>query len=182
MNSLIYTEEGTLIVEKPNGLRYEFKQVDKPELGFEYDMFVYDDIEVKVLKWEDEKGNFDAQDKVPLTNEEKDIIETYIKNSEPPIGWNLNNQYLQKLNEICADNVEDVANKYGFDSHIEATYVGREGSAHPYRSNGRRVLEYADAVWCCYVQIGDEITQTREDLLKTLDEYMAAIPEPQKAP
>ena len=40
MNSLIYTEESRLIIEKPNGLRYEFENVDKPELGFEFDVVV----------------------------------------------------------------------------------------------------------------------------------------------
>jgi len=69
MNSLVYTEDSKLIVEKPNGLKYEFDNVDAPDLGFEYDMVVYDDIEVKVLKWDDEKGDFNSQDKIPLTNE-----------------------------------------------------------------------------------------------------------------
>tara|TARA_B110000285_G_C15115813_1_gene613984 strand:- start:1848 stop:2399 length:552 start_codon:yes stop_codon:yes gene_type:complete len=176
MNSLIYTEDGLLIIEKPNGLKYEYENVDKPELGFEYEMMVYEDIEVKVLKWDDAKGNFDNQDKIPLTNEEKDAIETYIANSEPPIGWNLNNQYLKQLNELCKEWVNLTAERYGFDDYLEATYVGREGSAHPNRSDGRRALEYADAVWCCYAQIADEISQTREDLLKEFDSYVESIP------
>jgi|TARA_B110000908_G_C10251911_1_gene452637 hypothetical protein len=181
MNSLIYTEESRLIIEKPNGLRYEFENVDKPELGFEFDVVVYDDIEVKVLKWEDDKGNFDEQTHTNLTNDEKDSIETYIANSEPPIGYNLNNQYLQQMNELCKEYVVSCAEKHGFDSHIEASYVGREGSAHPYRSNARRVLEYTDAIWCCYVQIADEISTTREDLLKSYDKYCEVIPQPQIA-
>ena len=74
MNSLIYTEESRLIIEKPNGLRYEFENVDKPELGFEFDVVVYDDIEVKVLKWEDDKGNFDEQTHTNLTNDENHLL------------------------------------------------------------------------------------------------------------
>ena len=182
MNSLVYTEESKLIVEKPNGLKYEFDNVDAPDLGFEYDMIVYDDIEVKVLKWDDNKGDFNSQDKIPLTNEEKDAIETYIANSEPPIGWNLNNQYLRQINEICHQYVDDCSETYGFQNHIECTYGGREGSAHPYRSNAKRVLEYADAVWCIYVQIADEIQSTREDLLKSIDECLQVLPEAQQAP
>ncbi len=50
-NCFIYTEESKLIIRKPNGLEYEFDNVDKPELGFDYDVIVYDDIEVKILNW-----------------------------------------------------------------------------------------------------------------------------------
>ena len=71
---------------------------------------------------------------------------------------------------------------YGFDNFVEVVYAGREGSAHPYRSEARRVLEYADAVWCCFVQVQDEINNTREDFLKEIEEYITVIPTPQGAP
>ena len=48
MNALIYCENGNLTIRKPNGLEWQHEQVDKPELGFEYDVLVYDDIECKV--------------------------------------------------------------------------------------------------------------------------------------
>ena len=51
MNALIYCENGNLTIRKPNGLEWQHEQVDKPELGFEYDVLVYDDIECKVEKW-----------------------------------------------------------------------------------------------------------------------------------
>ena len=44
-SELIYTEDGVLNIQKPNGLRYIFENCDAPELGFEYDVLVYADIE-----------------------------------------------------------------------------------------------------------------------------------------
>ena len=95
-SELIYTETGELRITKPNGLSYSFENVDAPELGFEYDMLVYSDIEVKVLKWDDSLG-FDSQDHIKLNDDEKDAIELYIENSEPPIGYSLNNQFLKGI-------------------------------------------------------------------------------------
>ena len=60
-NALVYTEDNKLWIRKPSGLNYEFVNVDKPELGFDYEVLIYDDIEVKVEKWDDSKGNFDSQ-------------------------------------------------------------------------------------------------------------------------
>ena len=80
MNMFIYDENGTLTVRKPNGLEYNFENTDRPELGFEYDVVVYDDIEVKILEWKDDVC-FDEQVKVNLNDTEIDAIETYIENS-----------------------------------------------------------------------------------------------------
>ena len=38
MNALIYCENGNLTIRKPNGLEWQHEQVDKPELGFKYDL------------------------------------------------------------------------------------------------------------------------------------------------
>ena len=89
MNMLIYDENSILRIRKPNGLEFSFENTDRPDLGFEFDVLIYDDIEVKILKWEDGKS-FDQQTKDPLTETDKDSIETYIENSEPPMGSNLN--------------------------------------------------------------------------------------------
>jgi len=180
-SELIYTEDGVLNIQKPNGLRYNFENCDAPELGFEYDVLVYADIEVKIVKWE-EGVDFEQQNQVQLTDEEIDAIELYVENSEPPIGHNLNRQHINQINQLCTGFVDDVSSMYGFDNFVEVVYAGREGSAHPYRSEARRVLEYADAVWCCFVQVQDEINNTREDFLKEIEEYITVIPTPQGAP
>ena len=96
MNMLIYCENGNLTIRKPNGLEYTFENTDKPELGFDYDVLVYDDIEVKILKWKDDT-NFEDQEKINLVDTEVDAIETYIKNSAPPQGVSLQNQYSSQL-------------------------------------------------------------------------------------
>ena len=49
MNALIYTESGKLIIRKPNGLEWEYENVDQPELGFDYEVLVYDDIGLAAL-------------------------------------------------------------------------------------------------------------------------------------
>lgn len=180
-SELIFTEDGNLQITKPNGLRYSFDNCDAPDLGFDYEMLVYADLEIKIVKWKD-GVDFEKQDALPLTDEEKDAIELYIENSEPPIGFNLNQQHKQEINNICHEFVKEVVHRYGFDDLIEVVFAGREGSSHPRRSAARRVAEYADAVWCCYVQIEDEINNTREDFLKEVDEYCVVIPTPLLAP
>jgi len=52
---LIYCENGNLTIRKPNGLQYTFENTDKPELGFHYDVLIYDDIECKIMEWVDGK-------------------------------------------------------------------------------------------------------------------------------
>lgn len=180
-SELIYTENGDLIVQKPNGLRYEFNNVDAPDLGFDYSVLVYSDLEVKIDQWNDDLG-FDQQEMVPLNDQEKDAIELYIENSEPPIGYNLNRQFINHLNDLCQGFVNDQSNAYGFNGLTEVLYAGRESSAHPLRSEARRVLEYCDAVWCCYSQVEEEINNTREDYLKSFEEYQSVIPTPLVSP
>lgn len=176
MNALIYTEDQKLIIRKPNGLQYEFDNTDQPELGFDFDVLVYDDIEIVIEKWEDDKC-FDDQVKRPLTNPEKEIIENYIANSEPPAGVTLNNQYVQDLVDQVKGHISDFLDNYGFDDLTEATFAGREGSNHPYRSNARRVLEFADSQYVIYDQLVNEIFATREDHLKPIQDYLNQLPQ-----
>ena len=178
MNMFIYDENGTLTIRKPNGLEYNFQNTDRPELGFEYDVVVYDDIEVKILEWKDDVC-FDEQVKVNLNDTEIDAIETYIENSAPPENVNLNNQYSENLNHMCKDYVMQQSESYGFTDAIDVIAAGREGSNHPLRSDARRVLEYYDAVWNVYINVANEIQSTREDVLKPFDDYANLIPPPQ---
>ena len=83
MNMLIYCENGNLTIRKPNGLEWTFENTDRPDLGFDYDVLVYDDIEVKIMKWK-ENVLFDDQEKITLADDEVDAIEQYIDNSAPP--------------------------------------------------------------------------------------------------
>lgn len=176
MNALIYTEDQKLIVRKPNGLQYEFDNTDQPELGFDFDVLVYDDIEVIIEKW-DNNLCFDDQQQREITQAEKDIIENYIENSEPPAGVTLNNQYAQDLINEVKNNIAEFVDNYGFDDLLEASYAGRDGSNHPYRSNARRILEYADSQYIIYDQLVNEIFSTREDYLKPLHDYINQLPQ-----
>ena len=175
MNGLIYDWEGNLKVRKENGLEYSFNNCDKPELGFDYEVLIYEDIEVKIVHWNDELS-FDEQEKQPLTDEEKDAVEMYIANSEPPMGHTLQQQFVDRLCDYCNNRRDEVARNYGFDNFMETVYAGREGSNHPHRSNARRVLEYTDAVYNIYEQVVQEIRMTREDHLKDFESYLAQIP------
>tara|TARA_A200000159_G_scaffold131226_1_gene128270 strand:+ start:27 stop:590 length:564 start_codon:yes stop_codon:yes gene_type:complete len=178
MNALIYTESGKLIIRKPNGLEWEYENVDQPELGFDYEVLVYDDIEVKILKWNDEIRDFEGQEKSILTDEDKRSIELYIENSEPPLGYNLNTQYVNRLEQTIAGYTQATSELYGMIDLYYATYAGREGSNHPRRADARRVLEYCDTAYSCFSQIAQEIMSTREDTLKHYDDYLSTIPEP----
>ena len=54
--------------------------------------------------------------------------------------------------------------------------------AHPHRSNARRALEYIDAVANVAEGLFREIAQTREDTLKSLEDYLLNIPPPSEGP
>jgi len=180
-NALIFTEENNLFVRKSNGLEYEFNNVDSPELGFDYDVIVYDDIEVKIMSWNKEV-NFDLQEKTELSDAEKDMCEQYIKNSEPPMGTSLNNQVMNKLNQMVDGYLQECVDMHGFTNLGEVTFAGREGSNHPHRSNARRVMEYGDAIYNVLDQVCAEITATREDALKDQQQYEQHIPQPTRLP
>ena len=68
--------------------------------------------------------------------------------------------------------------QYGFDDIVEVLIAAREGSAHPQRSNARRVLEYTDALANVAESVFREISITREDTLKPLEEYIMQLPPP----
>jgi len=180
-NALVFTEQGNLFVRKPTGLEYEFENVDRPELGFEYDVLVYDDIEIKIMKWNSEV-NFDMQEKTDLTDAEKQMIEQYIDNSEPPIGVSLNSQVIKKLYEMVNNYISESLDLHGFTDLAEVTFAGREGSNRPHRSNARRVMEYGDAIYNILDQITAEIMATREDIVKPVEEYGQHIPQPTGIP
>tara|TARA_B100001996_G_scaffold339164_1_gene292008 strand:+ start:359 stop:928 length:570 start_codon:yes stop_codon:yes gene_type:complete len=180
-NALVFTEDNNLFVRKPNGLEYEFQNVDKPELGFDFEVLIYDDIEVKVMKWNREVG-FDMQEQTELSDAEKEMVEQYIENSEPPLGTNLNNQIMSRLNDQVGDYLKETIDMHGFSDLGEVTFAGREGSNHPFRSNARRVMEYGDAIYSILDQICAEIKVTREDSLKEHDEYAMHIPQPTRLP
>lgn len=177
MNAFIYCEFGNLFIRKPNGLEWRHEQVDRPELGFEYEVIIFDDIEVKIEKWK-EGEDLDSQDKLPLSEAEKDAIESYIDNSEPPNGISLNQQYVGRVADVARNNVGQQTHKHGFDDMVEVLYAAREGSAHPHRSNARRILEYADAVYNIAEGVYREISITREDTLKPLEDYLLQLPPP----
>lgn len=180
MNMLIYDENSNLIIRKPNGLEYSFENTDRPNLGFEYDVLVYDDIEVKIEKWEEDKC-FNDQVKINLNSDEIDAIEEYINQSEPPAGVSLNNQYATKLSDMAQNYIDDQVQAYGFRDLLEVTIAGREGSNHPLRSDARRVMEYSDVIWNVYVNVCNEIGETREDTLQDFEYYSNNFPSPQKS-
>ena len=178
MNALIYDQWGNLFIRKPNGLEWRHDNVDRPELGFDFDVLIYDDVEFKIEKWDDKVENLESQEKQPLTEQDKDALEAYIDNAEPPTGISLNQQYVGRVADVVRQNTAHQCEKYGFDDMIEVLLAAREGSAHPYRSNARRALEYADAVANVAEGVYREIQITREDTLKPLDEYLLQIPPP----
>lgn len=177
MNALVYCEFGNLFVRKANGLEWRHESVDAPELGFEYDVLIYDDIECKIEKWEDNLP-LDQQERLPLSETEKDAVESYIENAEPPMGVSLNQQYVNRISDVVRNNTNQQCERYGFDDMIEVLIAAREGSAHPHRSNARRALEYADAIASVAEGIYKEIAITREDTLLPLEDYLMQLPPP----
>ena len=167
--ALIYDAQNTLVIVKETGLRIVYQNVDKPELGFEYEGLVYDQDEFKIL--EVNPSNWDASEKHPLTDSERDKIEKFIDDAEAPDGTNLNNQYIDDLYDVVAKNIYQLCIEMRIENLYEATYIGREDSNHPYRSDARRVLEFADSSYSILEQVVGTITRTREDQLKDFDDY-----------
>ena len=64
MNALVYCENGNLFIRKPNGLEWSIDYVDARDLGFKYQVVIFDDIECKVEEWEDGK-DLEEQAKIP---------------------------------------------------------------------------------------------------------------------
>ena len=133
------------------------------------------------MKWNNEV-NFDMQEKTNLTDAEKQMIEQYIDNSEPPMGVSLNSQIIKKLYDMVNNYISESLDLHGFSDLAEVTFAGREGSNHPHRSNARRVMEYGDAVYNILDQITGEIIATREDIVKPLEDYAQHIPAPTGIP
>ena len=79
------------------------------------------------------------------------------------------------------DYVNRQIQSYGFTSDVEVVAAGREGSNHPLRSDARRVLEYYDAIWNVYLNIMNEVKETREDLLKDFEFYANQLPNSQQS-
>ena len=86
-------------------------------MGFEYQVIVYDDIEVKIVEWQ-RRICFEGKAKVNLNDTEIDAIETYIDNSAPD-DVNLNNQYSENLNNMCRDYVFQQCESYGFSDMLD---------------------------------------------------------------
>lgn len=178
MNALIFTEDNNLHITKPNGLRFKYDNVDKPNLGFDFDVIIYDNNEeFKIVNYDDNIP-FEQQERTSLEDTDRDSIETYIEQSEAPQGVSLNGQIVDDLKHIVEDRIDACANNYRFRDLNECVYAGREGSNHPFRSEARRVLEYADASFNIGFQVQDEVLATREDHLKSMEEYAQQIPEP----
>ena len=127
MNCLVYCENSNLFIRKPNGLEYQFDNVDAPALGFKYDVLVYDDIEIKIENWDDSKS-FDQQEQLPLTETDIQAVEDYIKISEPPVGVTLQSQYAGRLKDLeYFDAVGTV-----IDGLINEIYATREDILKPF--------------------------------------------------
>jgi len=179
-NALVYCENRNLFIRKPNGLEYDFENVDKPALGFEFDVVVYDDMEVKILEY-NPSLRWEEQEIVELNDDEKEMCEQYIANSEAPEGVNLHNQITERLSNFVRSEHEECAMIYGFRDLQTVLIAGREGSNHPLRGNARRVLEYIDNTHSIFYNVTDEIFATKEDLLKDFDHYRRQIPQAQMA-
>jgi hypothetical protein len=177
MNALIFTENNDLKITKTNGLRYEFNNVDKPSLGFDFDIIVYDGDEHWRIEKFDDSQDFETHERIDLTDEEMESIEVYIDASEPPQGVCLNDQLIDELYEFQDEKNTDAARQYGFDSLLECSYIGRHGSNHPKRTNARLVMECADATAHVTEQLVQEIEVTSEDALKTMNEYRGFYPD-----
>jgi hypothetical protein len=142
---------------------------------------LYDEDEFKIVNWDEDKP-FEEQQQESLNENEKKLLEQYIANSEPPEGVSLVSQIVNRLGDMVDDHVNNMGNDNGFGDFMAAVYAGREGSNHPHRSNARRVLEFADAQHTILADVSSEVHSTREDFLKSFDDYARMFPTPTTLP
>ena len=102
MNALIFTENNDLKITKTNGLRYEFNNVDKPSLGFDFDIIVYDGDEHWRIEKFDDSQDFETHERIDLTDEE--MVQIIPKELMQDWSWNvqmqqhmLQNSWFRKL-------------------------------------------------------------------------------------
>ena len=170
---LVYDTDNVLHITNDKGLRWNYDKTQKPQFGFEYDCLFYNPFENEQM--------FILNDEEHLLSDESiQEIEEYIKLCDPPSQINLQNQYIEDLDDEVENRIGHLlaeASVVGFNNTSSLVIASREMSNDPRRQIGRRVLDWMDFLNGVNYRTKEELRATLETDLKDFDHYLDQLPQ-----
>lgn len=170
---LVYDTDNVLHITNDKGLRWNYDKTQKPQFGFEYDCLFYNPFENEQI--------FILNDEEHLLSDESiQEIEEYIKLCDPPSQINLQNQYIEDLDDEVESRIGHLlaeASVVGFNNTSSLVIASREMSNDPRRQIGRRVLDWMDFLNGVNYRTKEELRATLETDLKDFDHYLDQLPQ-----
>ena len=170
---LVYDTDNVLHITNDKGLRWNYDKTQKPQFGFEYDCLFYNPFENEQM--------FILNDEEHLLSDESiQEIEEYIKLCDPPSQINLQNQYIEDLDDEVESRIGHLlaeASVVGFNNTSSLVIASREMSNDPRRQIGRRVLDWMDFLNGVNYRTKEELRATLETDLKDFDHYLDQLPQ-----
>ena len=170
---LVYDTDNVLHITNDKGLRWNYDKTQKPQFGFEYDCLFYNPFENEQM--------FILNDEEHLLSDESiQEIEEYIKLCDPPSQINLQNQYIEDLDDEVENRIGHLlaeASVVGFNNTSSLVIASREMSNDPRRQIGRRVLDWIDFLNGVNYRTKEELRATLETDLKDFDHYLDQLPQ-----
>ena len=170
---LVYDTDNVLHITNDKGLRWNYDKTQKPQFGFEYDCLFYNPFENEQI--------FILNDEEHLLSDESiQEIEEYIKLCDPPSQINLQNQYIEDLDDEVENRIGHLlaeASVVGFNNTSSLVIASREMSNDPRRQIGRRVLDWMDFLNGVNYRTKEELRATLETDLKDFDHYLDQLPQ-----
>ena len=170
---LVYDTDNVLHITNDKGLRWNYDKTQKPQFGFEYDCLFYNPFENEQM--------FILNDEEHLLSDESiQEIEEYIKLCDPPSQINLQNQYIEDLDDEVENRIGHLlaeASVVGFNNTSSLVIASREMSNDPRRQIGRRVLDWMDFLNGVNYRTKEELRATLETDLQDFDHYLDQLPQ-----
>ena len=170
---LVYDTDNVLHITNDKGLRWNYDKTQKPQFGFEYDCLFYNPFENEQM--------FILNDEEHLLSDESiQEIEEYIKLCDPPSQINLQNQYIEDLDDEVENRIGHLlaeASVVGFNNTSSLVIASREMSNDPRRQIGRRVLDWIDYLNGVNYRTKEELRVTLETDLQDFDHYLDQLPQ-----
>ena len=171
---LVYDTDNVLHITNDKGLRWNYDKTQKPQFGFEYDTLFFN-------PYEDERIFILNDEEHLLSDESIQEIEEYIKLCDPPSQINLQNQYIEDLDDEVENRIGHLldllqGSDIGFNNTASLVIASREMSNDPRRQIGRRVLDWMDFLNGVNFRTKEELRATLETDLKDFDHYLDQLP------
>lgn len=162
-------ENGRLLVERADGLRWQPGDVAKPRFDFEYDaLSVSDERAVRRL----------GPSLYPLAVDQIHEVRAFVERLDPPPEATLQKQVTAELRALARGLIGSVVTQLGYDGLLDVMITARADSTDLYASEARRVLGYVDAVWNAFHGLAAQIAATPAAEVRTVKQYAELMPFP----